>query len=185
MGNMACTGTEWDSSEALFDRLPFDLIYHRGSTWGHPRSGAITFHRHAEVLYPKRVSTQDVSMIVCRSYPERRTFLNSLTPSVRDKAEGMTRVNKTEFYNLEWPFVDGISDTGQEVRIDFHFPVRPITINVRFEYDLNGRKWSCTNACSNRQLHLKLTAPRGGTATITIEGHLAFRDILPVSNQPY
>jgi hypothetical protein len=186
-GNMAAVGVEFGATESIFEKIPFDLVYHRGSTWGHQHAATITFHRHAEVLVPVSLSTEWIKRIVCRSHPERRTLLYRLRPDVRAHFENLVRVEASDFFERAWAFVEKVEPGTGFLKFTFHSPdALPSPLRVTFRYEDGTRIWTWENTW---QLHSPLSmnlskAGPTGVATLWIEGSMAFQDNVNLTEAP-
>lgn len=188
-GNMGAGGVSHGPTEADFDRIDFPLVYHRGSTWGHPHASSLTFHRCAEVLVPVRLSTRGIKRIVCRSHPERRTLLHLLGKQLRSRYESLVDVEASQYFENEWAFVEEVTPEENLIRFGFHAPTRySLPMKVAFKYEDAKNVWTATkdqHQMSKRWgINLKDALPTG-IATVWIEGHLAFQDHVTLSDLPF
>jgi hypothetical protein len=186
-GNMAAANVEFGTSDSLFEKIPFDLVYHRGSTWGHQNAGAIVFHRHAEVLVPVSLSTEGIKRIVCRSHPERRTLLYRLRPDLRARFENLVRVEASDFFERGWAFVESVEPGTGFLKFTFHPPdsfSSPLLVTFRYEDGTRvwnwEKKWQVRSPLS---MDLSKAGP-AGVATLLIEGSLAFQDKVSLTDTP-
>lgn len=186
-GNMASSAVEFGASEAIFDEIRFDLVYHRGSIWGHQNADTITFHRHAEVLVPDSLSTEGIKRIVCRSHPERRTLLYGLRPEVRAHFENLVRVEASEFFEGVWAFVEKVEPENSRLKFTFHAPDSLSSpLLVTFKYDDGTGTWNWQERWQLRSpltMDLSKAGPTG-VATLWIEGSMAFQDKVNLTEAP-
>ncbi|MCA9682971.1 MAG: DUF4433 domain-containing protein [Myxococcales bacterium] len=129
------------ADQDLFDSIPFDLVYHdRGYRAGEDRS-TITFHRHAEILVPERLTLTHLAGIACRSDAERRTLLHLLpTAQWPNWAPRIRCVGDPLFYR-DRPHVDSVhgADGVLHVRFNAFSPGLPIRVRCRGQ---DNREWS-------------------------------------------
>jgi ssDNA thymidine ADP-ribosyltransferase, DarT len=105
-GNMGSPATNCeDTSEEFFASLPFDKIYHRGSTWllNHRE---IILRRHAEVLIKAELSLDHLHRLVFRSEAERTLGL-ALVPMALTFPCDVDR----SWFNANRPFLDTLTPT--------------------------------------------------------------------------
>ena len=188
-GNMATGSVSFGSSQADFDKIDFALVYHRGSTWGHPHASTITFHRHAEVLVPVRLPTSGIKKIVCRSHPERWTLLHLLGKKLSKQYENLVEVQASNFFEREWAFVDEVTPEEGSLKFRFHPPSGySDPMKVEFKYEDTKHIWTLTNEQHVMRkafgVDLRNALPTG-IASLRIEGHLAFRDHVTLSDDPF
>jgi hypothetical protein len=112
-GNMGSPATNCeDASEEFFANLPFDKIYHRGSTWllNHRE---IILRRHAEVLIKAELSLDHLRRLVFRSEAEKALGLSQLPMPFTVPCD----VDRS-WFNANRPFLDTLTRT--ENRLSFH-----------------------------------------------------------------
>lgn len=105
-GNMASPATNCeDASEEFFARLPFDKIYHRGSTWllNHHE---IMLRRHAEVLMKAELRLDHLRRLVFRSEAEKALGI-ALLPKLLTVPSDVDR----SWFNAKRPFLDTLTQT--------------------------------------------------------------------------
>ncbi len=92
-GNMQSYGTVTGSTDAEFEAIPFDLVYHDGVFGRHTAQGAeIVRRRCAEVPLPSPLDLPgNLQAVLCRSPAERATLLHRLGNSA-DHWSGRIRV---------------------------------------------------------------------------------------------
>ena len=137
-----------DSAEA-FSKLPFHDIYHN-SGWGNEnvdRQDEIKNRRHAEAIYPTKISLTYVDYIVCRSQAEYETLQNLLSPSVWNQWKRKVAVSKyRRLFNNEWLFVKEANLSLDKIEIGFNFPTHarysgPFSLRVDITDNLTGQTW--------------------------------------------
>lgn len=185
-GNMAKAGVEWDDTEDFFDAIPFKWVYHRSSLHGLDRD-TVVFHRNAEVLVPKQLSTSEIKTIRCRSHAERLTLLHLLNPEVRQELEARIKVAGALFYNRKWAFVESVTVTPTKVHLAIHPPEwcnDPIPVHVKYKTTYGSWVWRFANLDTALVLSMK-GLPIEGTLTVKLAENLAFRDDISLSDEPY
>jgi len=105
-GNMGSPTTNCeDASEEFFSSLPFDKIYHRGSTWL-LKHREIILRRHAEVLIKAELSLVHLRRLVFRSEAEKALGL-ALVPMLLMVPSDVDR----SWFNASRPFLDSLTRT--------------------------------------------------------------------------
>lgn len=179
-----------ESAEA-FANLPFRDIYHSGG-WGHEshdRQDEIKNRRHAEVIYPTRISLSYLDFIVCRSQAEYETLQNLLSPSVWNHWKQKVAVSKhRKLFNNEWLFVKEVNSSLHSIDVGFNFPAHsryngPFSLKVDIIDNINGNSGYYEKRYDN--IVSELVEPRleldissldstNFTTRIAIDGILAF-----------
>ncbi len=129
-----------------FANLPFRDIYHN-SGWGHEnleRQDEIKNRRHAEAIYPTRVSLNNLEYIVCRSQAEYETLYNLLSPSVWNRWKNKVAVSKyRKLFHNEWLFIKEVNLALHHIDVGFNFPARsrsygPFSLRVDISDNITG-----------------------------------------------
>ena len=145
-GSLARTEHSLLDSAEDFANLPFRDIYH-SSGWGHQsrdRQDEIKNRRHAEVIYPTRISLSRLEYIVCRSQAEYETLHNLLSPSVWNQWKQKVAVSKfRKLFNSEWLFVKEVNSSQQYIEVGFNFPAQsryngPFSLRVDITDNISG-----------------------------------------------
>lgn len=179
-----------ESAEA-FANLPFQDIYHN-SGWGHEntnRQDEIKNRRHAEAIYPSRISLTYLDYIVCRSQAEYETLQNLLSPSVWNQWKRKVAVSKyRRLFNNEWLFVKDVNLSLHQIEMGFNFPARsrfsgPFSLKVDIIDNITGKSWNYEKRYENIvselvepkvTLNLSSLKLTNYTTRITIDKVLAF-----------
>ena len=105
-----------------FTQLPFEDIYH--DTWFTPEDkNRIINTRHAEVIYPKRISLDYLKYICCRSQAEYETLYNLLSPVVWNRWESKVRTrNPHLLFNQKWLYIKDVTLEKESIHINFNRP---------------------------------------------------------------
>ena len=174
-----------------FMNLPFRDIYHN-SGWGHEvvsRQDEIKNRRHAEIIYPKRISLDNLAFIVCRSQAEYETLHNILSPALWNRWKHIVAVSKhRRLFNNEWLFVKDVTLNPHSVRVSFNFPVHsrfygPYSVRVDITDNITGKSGffsqsydDIVNALKEPRLDLDVSSfsSRNYTVRVTIDGILSY-----------
>lgn len=170
-GNMgAYATTQQEPTEEFFNSLPFDDIFHRGSTWLNPRQKEIMRCRHAEVLVPQKLPIRYASKIVFRSNAERDLAerLSSLP------AEAGVEVDP-RWFNAGRTFLDRI-DGNQLIFTNSRTNDRVVTLTATESAPPKAREfvkvlsgWSAAKELPLDGLCLELPTP--GKTFVFLNGH--------------
>lgn len=179
-----------DSAED-FANLPFGDIYHNRG-WGHEnrsRQDEIKNRRHAEVVYPARISLSYLDYIVCRSQAEYQTLQSLLSPSVWNEWKTKVAVSKNrKLFNNEWLFVKEVYLSVDSIEVEFNFPAQsryngPFSLRVEIVDHMTGvagyyqkRYTDIVSELVEPRLELDVSSLKAAnyTARITIDGILAY-----------
>ena len=105
-GNMGAAATKCEKASAeFFAALPFDKIYHRGSTWL-LNTREIILRRHAEILIESELTLGLLQRLVFRSEAEK-ALGRSLLPASVNVACDVDR----SWFNANRPFLDAFTRT--------------------------------------------------------------------------
>ena len=122
-GNMAAQGVEVFNDIKDLDKLEFDYIYHRGSTYHEPNPNHITYCRHAEVLIPNELNIDDcLKYVVVRSEAEKQTLLCGLDVMTKEKFKDKIRVKKNGLFYADRFYIENIMHERDIFRIIFSKP---------------------------------------------------------------
>lgn len=122
-GNLAAANALVGESAKFFASLPFKKVYHDASLWNfsEPEKRNIIFHRHAEVIFPKRLDLAALKWIWCRSQAEFETLLSSLSEEARRNWEKKIGVSgKPRFFFARWCFVERAELTADAIVLKFN-----------------------------------------------------------------
>ena len=128
-GSLASHSFELLQGMKEFKRLPFEDIY-SNSGWGgedHSRIAEIKNRRHAEVVYPHRISLRYLRSIVCRSQAERDTLYSLLPLAARNRWKQQIVVSRHPYvFKKFWTFVREVTLSRRELHITFNIPSHPL-----------------------------------------------------------
>lgn len=81
--------------------------------------------RHAEVVYPKRLSLDYVKCIICRSQAEYETLRNLLSPKDWARWKSKIQINDSKaLFNRDWLYVENVSLEANGVQFQLHLPAK-------------------------------------------------------------
>lgn len=174
-----------------FTQLPFRNIYHNTSFSPENRERIINA-RHAEVIYPKRISLDYLKYICCRSQAEYETLYNLLSPSpvVWNRWKSKVRIRHPHLlFHKRWLHVEEVGLKKESIDINFNLPDEnerkyhgPFKIRVDIKDQLMSKTYyfekeyidivsEFTNARLNPSFGKKLS---NYTARVSIDGNLAY-----------
>lgn len=119
-GSLASSEVNVSNDAIGFRELPFNLIYH-DSYFVPDEKKKIVHHRQAEVIIPNSLSLKYVKHIWCRSHAEYQTFLNLLSPNLRQqwrKKVGFSQ--KGHFFYQQWAFIEYVNLSREGITIKFN-----------------------------------------------------------------
>lgn len=119
-GNIASSGVEIYNDIEDLNRLEFDNIYHRGSTYHESNPSHITYCRHAEVLIPDEIDIYDcLKYIIVRSEAELQTLLYSLNTISKEKLKDKIRIHTNGLFYADRFYVENVVLEKDVFRIAF------------------------------------------------------------------
>ncbi|XID94527.1 DarT ssDNA thymidine ADP-ribosyltransferase family protein [Paenibacillaceae bacterium WGS1546] len=119
LGSLAVNGAEAFNSGEMFQKMPFQDIYHVGP-YDKLLNFNIKYNRHAEVAIPEMCSLEHLHRIVCRSNAERNTLCNLLPSDCiqwLDKIIVDTRLN---LFHHEWAYIERVEFDKKKINLYFH-----------------------------------------------------------------
>lgn len=185
IGNYSSEGCASGNTGKFFEAMPFHDIYHDSALqpWT-DRGRAIIFHRCAEILYDDAVDIDDLEEIVCRSGPERDSFLHRLGPDAKYWESKIRIVSRGErMFFTNWAFITDAALVGNEIRLTPN-PVSEGPYEIRLRVWIPGVPDPIIDASETRP---KLVAPIIATVPADVprvkvrcqlEGQLAYEAIL-------
>ncbi len=169
-GNLGTNRAKIFSTAAELEGLPWQQIYHTG--WiDYSQSGghSIIFHRHAEVIVPRKMDLNALRYIYCRSEAERETLLHLLPPHLANRYQGkIVATTRSTLFERKHTFIE--KARLYSTSADFHFSPEtkspgPFSLQVNFRV-------------ASRQRHLKVD-------DFTLEKSYIFRVKFPISASNY
>ena len=174
-----------------FTQLPFRDIYHNTSFSLENRERIINA-RHAEVIYPKRISLDYLKYICCRSQAEYETLYNLLSPSpvVWNRWEPKVRTcNPHSLFNQKWLYIKDVTLTKKLISLNFNLPDEnerkyhgPFKIRVDIKDQLMSKTYyfekeyiDIVSELTNARLNLNLSDENiSYDVRVSIDGSLAY-----------
>ena len=179
-GNLAA-GAELFSDTKHLKEIPFEKVYH-DSPVSEPEKASIKFHRHAEVVVPKRLDLSFLKFIWCRSEAEYTTLLYLLPANL--KRRWVKQIGAGARMNLffgRWTYVEEAQLTKKEITLRFNrntitpgpFEAWVIQYDV---YDGDKYKYKYDSYYANTELLITLpfTNPRDYMVNLFLDNQLAF-----------
>lgn len=121
-GNLARNQVKIYTKGSDFQTLPFPLIYHDGPFQATDKD-QIIFHRHAEVIFPHKISLEHLRFIWCRSQAEYETLQYLLPPDVKRKWRShIVEHNTSDPFYRRWLFVDYATLSRDTIQLKFNQP---------------------------------------------------------------
>ena len=180
-GNLAASPMVYSDLEGL-KQIPFEYVFHDSSIPDGLKS-EIIFHRHAEVIVPKRVGLEALRYIVCRSQAEYETLLHLLPQSTLRRWErNIIRDNQTRLFFKRWSYVESVELSNSQ--IVFHFNespqyAGPFQINASITDTVSDKRfvWGDNSLSADQALSLGLTeiGPLSDySVRLTLDRHIAY-----------
>ena len=187
-GNMASAHVQHAPAQEIFERIPFDHVFHDGPF--SKQDGSITFHRCAEVLVPKVLGlAPSLKMIVCRSPAERTTLLHLLSEPARRRWAPVVRIDYQALFERRWTFVESIATTGTSIEFRFNPSTQtPGPFQVRFEYREAGsrpRIWTGHKDELNVSASFGVAGATHGEARLLLDDCMAFAGDITFEDAPF
>lgn len=120
-GNLASAGTTILSTAQDFNNLPFTKIYHDSSFTSEDRD-AIIFHRHAEIIVPRKVDLNLLKGIWCRSQAEYDTLRYLLADDWDVWQNKIAVSGNYSLFKRQWLYVDKAELSLQRISLYCHQP---------------------------------------------------------------
>lgn len=191
--NMQIIGTPVGSSQDEFSQIPFAKVYHEGGTANDP---SITAHRCAEVLATSPLELEtSLQWVYCRSAGERDSLLFLLGNGAKKWSDRIKISDDLLVFHRNYAFVEEV--VLNKAGIIFKFNPRrdgkPIAVTVKVkEVSAAANIISYENAAmapvpakaTRWQIERELK-PGTYRVVITIEGHLAYKNRIVVSDKVF
>ena len=189
-GNIGSPRAAHSRERDFFFSIPFHLVFHDGRFSPEDRD-EIIFHRNAEVLAPNKLVLESaLKFIACRSMPERQTLLHLLPIGLASRWASRIRLGEPGLFYRRWTYVEEVVTV--EDRVIFRLNPNTLTpgpFQVRFSYQEEGtevvRAWTDQKDRLNSSLSFRLSGARWGTATLYLDGSLAFAGLLLFEEIPF
>lgn len=166
----------------FFQQIPFEKVYHEGGLCG---DRSIIAHRCAEVLASSPLPLEgNLQWVYCRSEAERQTLLYKLGPAADDWRDRVRVSDDIKVFHRLLSYVEHVHlaqkgivyelhprNDGKKIRIkvDVYDPIGDHIIGMEKDnfspYPKNAKRWYTAG---------KLQPNVPYTATINLEGHMAF-----------
>jgi ssDNA thymidine ADP-ribosyltransferase, DarT len=191
--NMQLGNAEPGDSEEYFSNIPFDRVFHEGSTGG---DRTIIEHRCAEVLATSPLLlVGHLQWIYCRTAAERETLLHMLGDRQSEWSERILISDDLLVFERKHVFVESVSMSPEGIifQLSPRADLKNVAVKVR-AWDREGKQvidFSNSDlaarppapSTSNRW-RVAATLPNGTyLAQIDLEGHLAFQGNLIVGDR--
>lgn len=197
-GNLASTFfTKVGENAEFFKKLPFEKIYHSGSLhrfiW-YEKSGIIR-NRHAEVIVPKELDLEELSLIWCRTQAEFETLIHLISEETYERwKEKIGVANRIPLFYENWTFVKKVVYHQSSVEFIFNhgFPRGPFNVKVTVKDMGTGKTYSYSAANKNLGDSLDIRNPdkvhgKFIEVLFTIDDHIAYNCTLgnPEHEEPF
>jgi hypothetical protein len=188
-GSLAHDECEFGDSRDLFQRIPFEMVFHQG---GYPPElrASYNFRRHAEVLVPHQLPLAgNLRVVVCRSTAERQTLLQLLPSGTREQREGDVRLGFEGLFERKWTFVESVSVIDEGLAFQFNPNSQcPGPFQLRFVYREDGQLHDQTwegEWDTRKPFRIRLKTAYEGVARLYLDGCLAFCGHMQVHSVPF
>lgn len=176
-GNFAHLGAQVLASDAQFDTLNFDRIYHDGSTG--QDGAAIREARMSEVVVPTAVSTQFLKAILCRTTHDAATLRHALA-GVAVPAPILVPQSSAIFQKRELYLTELYSD-GQSIHLAVAYPHHGNIAGTQIRVHSEEGDYLHSIDRAKAVLPQPTTQSPHTVWTIEIEGGLAYKAPIPWS----
>jgi len=141
-GNMQSPGTDPLSTDAEFQDLTFEHIYHVGAFPSGSEIGQTIVHRRcAEVLAPDRLTLNNsLKAILCRTPAERATLLHLLGDSADQWRQKIRTYTEPGIFQRKYTHMDSVDVSDSAVHFNIHarFDSKPVRVEM-WIIDKNGK----------------------------------------------
>ena len=186
-GSMASPKAVHGKSQALFESIPFQYVFHNSGFPPELRD-TIIFHRHAEVLVPNALDLTFLKGIACRSAAERQTFLHLLPNQLSKQWLDKIRISERGFFERKWSFVEEVVVVNEHIIFKFNPPSTQASFDIRVEYLGHGKnKPSQLSGRRTLDEDLKITVRNAtfGVVKLYLDDALAFCDRVFFGDIPF
>ena len=192
-GNMGSPQANVHTDVSSLEQIPFNMVYH--DTWFDPSErDRIVHHRNAEVLAPERMGLENLRYIGCLSDAEYKTLLHLLPSGTHSRWADKIGVRPSlQLFNRQWTFAEQAELSTE--RIVFHFnrtslTPGPFDTKIEIHETVTGMKylWHNLQFQCDRAFSLALSNLRNSfdyTASLTLDGHLAYADRYQDDDLPF
>ena len=192
-GNLA-SGPMVFSDVSELEQIPFKYVYHDSSIPDDLKS-QVVFHRHAEVIVPKRMGLETLRYIVCRSQAEYETLLHLLPRNILGRwGRNIRSDSQTRLFFKRWTYVQSAELHSSHVVL--HFNTAQQQDQGTFQADfvvtdtLSGKNlgiWSDQRFVANDPFRLNLSnGPFGDySVRLWLDRHIAYADRYQEDNLPW
>lgn len=189
-GNMGSDYVVFGSGRELFNKIPFEYVYHDGP-FNRDYGREIIFHRCAEVLLPVQLELDEsLKFIACRSTAERQTLLSILSEEIKRKWEGLIRIGIKGLFERRWVFVEEVVVVGDVIKFRLN-PRRgdagPFEVDFEYHDLVKGMR-----AVINKRVDdmrgvwaVKIRGAIRGIVTLKLDGDLAFKGEMIFNDIPF
>lgn len=189
--NMQLGSADPGDTEAYFSAIPFEKVFHEGGTGG---DRSIIEHRHAEVLATSPMGLVDtLQWVFCRTKAERETLLYLLGADA-DKWSAKILVSEDlSLFDRRFVFLEDVQMSPEGLILQMSPRPDLGTVNIQVKgWDGRGNQViNFTNSALPtqpqaplRKWRIQAVLPNGDYLVhIDLEGHLAFRAVVPLGDR--
>lgn len=185
-GSLASTFfTKAGEDAEFFKRLPFERIYHSGSlhNFGYFDKKTVIRNRHAEVIVPKELDLEELSLILRRTQAEFETLIHLISEETYERwKEKIGVASRAPLFYENWTFVKKVAyhQSSVEFILNHGFPRGPFNVKVTVRDMETGKNYSYSEA--NKILDESLIVGNPSEihgkfieVSFKIDGHLAYQ----------
>lgn len=183
-GNLASPNAQILSTASELEQLPWSKIYHTGYIdYSQPGSSDIVFRRHAEVIIPRKLDSEALRYIYCRSGAERETLLHLLPPDLRSRYQNkIVASTRSDLFYRQQTFIETVRLSSESAY--FHFSPEtksPGPFHLRVELKIASSQYSLNAESFKLERPYILEIPlqfasTGYTIRLYLDGHLAYNN---------
>lgn len=189
-GNMASGAVQYSKDCEFFHQIPFQYVFHDGRFTSDFRD-IIIFHRHAEVLVPKKLPLfPSLKFIACRTAAERQTLLHLLPLNLRRTWSTRIRIADLDLFERRWTFVEEVVVVNDIITFRFNPSTKgPGPFHARITYRENGstdiNQWEGKSPALDGSWRVRIPQSSSGEVCLYLDNALAFADTIIFDDLPF
>ncbi len=182
-GSMGRPEVQYGNTQALFESIPFELVYHSEAIGPELSKSEVIFRRHAEILIPKALPLDSLVAIACRSKAESQTLVNLAGESATPWVGKIHSVGDPLFFR-NFVYLETVQSEIHDLVIRPHsdrWLSNPPPIKVLVTEFSSNQRWKWEGRLDRPELRIKFPVSRSRTE-VFVHGVLAYQDDLDFSD---
>ena len=190
-GNLGSHRAQTFSTADELEQLPWKKIYHTGwIDYSEAESSDIVFHRHAEVIVPRKLDLSSLRYIYCRSDAERKTLLHLLPMHLRDRYQGkIVATARSDLFYRQQTFIETVRLSSDAVYVRFSPETRspgPFRLRVDLEAGFLRNSGEVEEFRLREPYVLKIPlSATSYTIRLSLDDHLAYANRYEETELPF